>query len=288
MIYISSSSVKANKISSAVEVLADNGFKNIELSGGTLYYSGYKDELLELKEKYKLNYLCHNYFPPPQKDFVLNLASLNNKIYEKTIRHIIKAIDVSAELNASQYGFHAGYFMDIAPVEIGKKLSLKNLFNKEEAIQKFIDGYKVIRKHAETKNVKIYIENNVLSLNNYEVFNNINPLMLVNYNDYLFLKDKIPFNLLLDIAHLKVTARTLSLDFSKEFSKLIKTTDYIHISDNNGMADTNKGIDKSSDISKILSRYKLKDKTITLEIYEDIATIEQSYSTIDSIINTEL
>ena len=38
MIYISSACVKNTKIKSSVEKLAANGFRNIELSGGTEYY----------------------------------------------------------------------------------------------------------------------------------------------------------------------------------------------------------------------------------------------------------
>ena len=77
MIYISTACVRHKKISDSVKELAENGFLNIELSGGTDYYEGYIDDLLELQKKYKLNYICHNYFPPPKEHFVLakNIAS---------------------------------------------------------------------------------------------------------------------------------------------------------------------------------------------------------------------
>ena len=83
MIYISSSCVKNTKIKDSVEELATNGFKNIELSGGTEYYDNFENDLLELKDKYNLNYRCHNYFPPPKKHFVLNLASPNNETFQE-------------------------------------------------------------------------------------------------------------------------------------------------------------------------------------------------------------
>ena len=76
MIYISTSCIKNNKkIKTSVEELAINGFSNIELSGGTEPYDQMEYDLLELKDKYNLNYRCHNYFPPPIEPFVLNLAS---------------------------------------------------------------------------------------------------------------------------------------------------------------------------------------------------------------------
>ena len=66
MIYVSSSCVRADKIKDSVLTLVENGFRNIELSGGTNYYDGFDQDLLELKEKFDINFQCHNYFPPPK------------------------------------------------------------------------------------------------------------------------------------------------------------------------------------------------------------------------------
>ena len=49
MIYISTSCVKHSKIKDSVEELASNGFKNIELSGGTEYYENFEIDLIELR-----------------------------------------------------------------------------------------------------------------------------------------------------------------------------------------------------------------------------------------------
>ncbi len=70
------------KIRDSVQELAENGFQNIELSGGTEYYENFERDLIELKGEYNLNYRCHNYFPPPKKPFVLNLASLNDETFQ--------------------------------------------------------------------------------------------------------------------------------------------------------------------------------------------------------------
>ena len=43
------------------------------------------------KHKY-INFYFHNYFPVPQKSFVINLASNNKKIIQKSFQHIKKAI----------------------------------------------------------------------------------------------------------------------------------------------------------------------------------------------------
>ncbi len=49
MIYVSSSCSKQKSIHAAVLELAEKGFRNIELSGGTEYYLGYEKDLSELK-----------------------------------------------------------------------------------------------------------------------------------------------------------------------------------------------------------------------------------------------
>ena len=54
MIYVSTACIKLEKISESVKFLAEQGFKNIELSGGTEYYPEFERDLVKLKEKYLL------------------------------------------------------------------------------------------------------------------------------------------------------------------------------------------------------------------------------------------
>ena len=94
MIYVSTACVKNNSIKESVLELAQLGYKNIELTGGTTYYDGFERDLLELKESHNLNYLLHNYFPPPNEHFILNIASLNNDIYDRSIEHCLRAVNL--------------------------------------------------------------------------------------------------------------------------------------------------------------------------------------------------
>ena len=104
MIYVSSSCVKNEFIWQSVETLAKNGFKNIELSGGTERDSRYTKHLHDLKEKFNLNYRCHNYFPPPEEHFVMNLASDSDEISSKTINIINESIKLSKILSVFMKG----------------------------------------------------------------------------------------------------------------------------------------------------------------------------------------
>lgn len=282
MIYISSSCVKNNTIKESVQELVENGFRNIELSGGTEYYDGFEDDLLDLKKKYDLDYICHNYFPPPKEHFVLNLASLNDEIYEKTFNHLLKSIELSKKIDAKEFGFHAGFFIDIRVSEIGKKISKNNLFDKNKAMQKFCDGFEELKSLAE--DVKLYIENNVFSFTNHKTYNGDNIFMLTSSNECDELKNKIDFNLLLDVSHLKVSSKTLGLNFENELKKMIVISDYIHISDNDALHDLNHKLQKDSSLIKLLKEQDLKNKKFTLEIYDDMNAIKETYSILQEVI----
>jgi sugar phosphate isomerase/epimerase len=276
MIYISSSCVKSRNIKEAVSTLAKSGFKNIELSGGTKYYKDYEKDLLSLQDKYSLNYQLHNYFPPSQKPFVLNLASLNDKIYHQSIELCKNAISLSKRLNGCRYGIHAGFLIDIKPSEAGKKIAHKNLSNKKKALTRFSEGWEIIKNEAADE-VTLYIENNVFSSTNCKTYSGNNPFFLTSYSSYLELKEYIDFDFLLDVAHLKVSAKSLDLNFNDELKKLFPLTNYIHLSDNDGLHDQNKAFDKNSEMLNTLKNYDLSHRIFTLETYSDLEEIRDNY-----------
>ena len=282
MIYISTSCVKNTKIKDSVQELAENDFQNIELSGGTEYYENFENDLLELKDKYSLNYRCHNYFPPPKKPFVLNLASLNDETFQMSFDHLEKVIALSNRLGADKFAFHAGFFIDIRLSEIGKKLSRDNLFDKKEAVERFCNAYDVIKRKA--KNVSLFIENNVFSKTNADTYDGENPFMMTNFDEYKSLKEKINFNLLLDIAHLKVSSKTLRLDWEEEFENMMSVSSYIHVSENDGFHDLNNQLTKSSSLLAMLEQSDTKNKDFTLEIYDGMDAIKKSYKVLSEVV----
>ena len=155
-------------------------FKNIELSGGTNRSVDMLDKILDLKEKYNLNYRCHNYFPPPNNHFVMNLASSSNKIFHQTLDLINESINLSKIVGCELYGFHAGFLADISIEEIGKSVKGKALTNREKTIGIFIKRFKDLQQNNK---IKLYVENNVLSSNNYINFDNKNPFLLTTSED---------------------------------------------------------------------------------------------------------
>ncbi|MFT7612550.1 MAG: sugar phosphate isomerase/epimerase [Parvicellaceae bacterium] len=280
MIYVSSACVKNKYIKDSVLELANEGFQNIELSGGTQLYDNLELDLLTLKKEYNLNYLCHNYFPPPPMAFVVNLASLDDEIYSLSIEHLQRAIKLSESLGANRLGFHAGFLINIPLDQIGKPINSQKLFNRDQAMVKFIEGFQQLK---DSTNIELYIENNVVSDANYRNFNDVDPFFMTRADDINAYRKVIDFGLILDVAHLKVSSRTLNISFDQQMEILLPLSDYLHISDNDGLSDSNRGFRRDSDMFNLLKKHNLKNKIYTIEVYESMEAVKESYKTLEQV-----
>ncbi len=282
MIYISSACSKQKFINHAVIELAGHGFKNIELTGGTQFYDHYENDLLELKDKHDLNFLVHNYFPPPENPFIMNLASLDKNIFKKSLNHLRRALETTRLLGGNKFGFHAGFFVDRPVEEIGKIFGKSSLYDKEKAIKNFVEGFHILK--DEFKEIDLFIENNCYSEYNFKGYGSNNPFMLLNFQDYKELKKIIDFKLLLDIGHLLVSTGTFCSNFKKEFQDMFEISDYIHISSNDSRHDQNLGLTEKSRLVEFLGSCNWGNKTISLEIYEGFDALIETHSTVSSFL----
>ena len=66
-----------------LEVCLQNGINSVEIGSNHCYEKNYS----YLKE-FNFEFLMHNYFPIPKNSFVLNIASLDNYIYQRSLNHI--------------------------------------------------------------------------------------------------------------------------------------------------------------------------------------------------------
>ena len=283
MIYVSSHISNNKRIADQVIALSKVGFKNIELTGGTDYYPDYVKDLKRLKNDFNLNYRLHNYFPPPEHHFVFNLASLDEEVSEASIEHAKRSISLSRELDSYKIGFHAGFFIHIASNELGTDIPTRELYNESEATDNFVENLNYLEQFA-GDDFKIYIENNVVSTRNKKRYPDRNPSMLTSFKDFINLKEKVDFNFLLDVAHLKVSSNSLDLDFYQEFNSLITNTDYVHLSDNDSVEDQNKLLEEDSDVLALVKEIELINHDFTLEIYDKIDNILLSHKNLESCI----
>ena len=89
-LYVSTTFIKdGKKIKMALDILKSAGVENVEIGSNHAYESNYN-----YIKNYKFNFLIHNYFPVPKKDFVINIASLSKKIRERSINQIKRSIEL--------------------------------------------------------------------------------------------------------------------------------------------------------------------------------------------------
>lgn len=280
MIYVSTIACSNIRCVDAIKILFKKKFSNIEITSSGLYERSDAAEIINFKKNNNINLRCHNYFPP-NNDIVINIASDNRDIRNKSVDNIKKSIILNSELNNDKFAFHAGLRYDEETKNYGKRLKKSALTNYQIALDIFKDTYQELQFYASKLGVKIYIENNLLTKYTLSDFDEI-PLFLNSFNDYINLKKEFDFNLLLDVGHLKVTSKTLNKDFNQELKQLIKNTDYVHLSDNNSIEDQNSSFEINSDLFKFLKSINLKKKDITLEI-KTLEKLKKSFITIKNL-----
>jgi len=237
MIYVSTGGHNNWSFDQTTTHLLDVGINAFELYGG-VYVSNVEEKLKEVSQDNDI--VLHNYFPPAEQPFVFNLASLQNSIAEKSIKHAKYVIDLSSMVGSKYYSFHAGYLIDPAVNELGKRIKNRTLNDRNESKELFIERVNELSIYAANKNIKLMIENNVLSHKNYHEFKQ-NPLLMVDKSETEEIIEKTDSNveLLIDVAHLKVSANTLGFSAKDYLLNFIDTTLAYHLSDNQGQEDSN-------------------------------------------------
>ena len=244
MIYISTGGFDKKSVIEVIQLLSKNNIKAFELSGG-IFTDNLESKLKILSNNFQ--FTVHNYFPPPKKPFVLNLASLNENIYQESVNHIKESIKLASFIKSPFYSFHAGFLIDPKIKELGKTIKNNNLYDRDKSLKRFIHSIKFLSKYASKYKIKLLVENNVITKSNISKFES-NPLLMTDIKSTEEIVKNFDENLffLVDVAHLKVSANTLNYD-AREYLEIFK--DKIggyHLSDNNGLVDSNKEISKSS------------------------------------------
>jgi|ERR1700741_1107099 len=209
----------------------------IEFSSGMPYRADMEEIFLNAPiKKY-----AHNYFPAPQVPFVLNLASSNDEIRNTSIQHCIKGMELSKKVNAPFFSAHAGFCIDPKPDELGRELSRVAKIDRGHHWKLFIASIKIVLEKTAHMEIDFLVENNVLANMNLYA-DGTNPLLCAEAEEMQKLIAEINdkrLGILLDTAHLKVSANTLQFDKDASVEKLAPLIRCIHHSDNDGIFDNN-------------------------------------------------
>lgn len=224
---------------SAEEViaLAQKNHWDLEFSSGMPYRPDMEDIFLHAPIKK----FAHNYFPAPQVPFVLNLASSDKNIREISVRHCMHGLELSKKAGAPFFSAHAGFCVDPNPDELGRKLNLSKPFDRNEHWEIFKQSLHTVCVEAEKMGLRFLIENNVLAPVNVHP-DGSNPLFCCDAEEMLRMLKGVnepSLGLLIDTAHIKVSANTLKFSKEEAIRTLQDQIGCVHHSDNDGSFDTN-------------------------------------------------
>ncbi len=235
-IYISTLAFKGKSPEAIIEIAKERNW-SIEFTSSFPYIANIQDIYLNAP----INRLAHNYFPPPQIPFVLNLASADEIIRNRSIEHCLNGLNICKKSDAPFFAAHAGFCVDPQPSQLGHKIAINGRIDREKHREIFISSLSTILEKASMLRVPFLIENNVIIDENITTSGE-NPLLCCENQEirWLFSRINSPYlGLLLDTAHLKVSCNTLGIDKAIEIKHIKRFVGAIHHSDNDGLKDNN-------------------------------------------------
>ena len=96
-------------ITEALAACVANGLRSVELGSNHAYEP---DPIGVVERHQPLRCMVHNYFPSPLDPFVVNIASLNDDIYERSLAHVGRSIEFCRASGALMYTVHPGFLSD--------------------------------------------------------------------------------------------------------------------------------------------------------------------------------
>jgi sugar phosphate isomerase/epimerase len=277
MFFVSTTFEKDNlPIKSAIDKLYQNSIFNIELGSNHSYEKSYS-----YLRKYKVNFCVHNYFPIPKKNIVLNIASQNKQIRNRSVKHIKKAIKFSKTIEARLYTFHPGFLTD----PDGSNISNKNydfLWSKKKLISSnyskswklMVKSIKEIIKYSKREKVKIAIESE-------GSVNSKNHLLMqrpIEYKKFFRIFDKRDIGINLNIGHLNLASIAFKFDKIKFINNISKNIVAMELSHNNGKNDDHLPIRNNTWYWKLINDKKFKNIPKILEFRNiDINKVKKTF-----------
>ncbi|MCF7907780.1 MAG: sugar phosphate isomerase/epimerase [Candidatus Omnitrophica bacterium] len=262
MFFISSSCTRKRKVNEAIQDLLGFGVKNIELSGGLVIYDQWEADFRLLRDSEELNILIHNYFPPPalKKDaFVLNLASDNEQLKQKSFELIKKSFKFISDFGISLYSVHGGHSVDMLP-ELKDMHFIVDKESKRDKFQASFNFYESLERIV----AESLPDSKKLAVENLFPFSKEQNYCLMTLPEEIekFLKYSRKYKnvgLLLDLGHLNVAGKAFNFDPAKCAERILSEYSdkifQLHLSDNDGTFDFHKVCSSNSWQLKLVENF---------------------------------
>jgi len=250
-IYVSTSCL-GHKVSlnDILEIYWQNGFHGVELS----FVQGHVEDL-DILKKYDFDYVIHNYFPPEDPNFLLNIASSFRDELVRSLSFVKKCLMLCNKYEIPIYSLHAGFRSTGTPTEKGIIFS-DTIIPYEKAFNIMVKSLIRINRWAEEYGITLLIENNVSSS---EASGFVKERVLLQtpgeFHKLFGVLHSDKIKILLDLGHLKVASTWLKFDLEEAVTSLKCNTSMLHLHDNNGKFDQHHSISNSSFLLSLIKKH---------------------------------
>lgn len=281
-VWFSSGAFESRGIGDILRDARTRSVDHVELGSGTAYspelFSHIRDAANHMR------FLVHNYFPPPEKPFVLNIAARDDAGRARTLDLCHTAIALAAELGAPFYSVHAGFAAALKPELLGRPAAQAAALtagdiDRDAAYEAMVETVKQLADFAVAHGVGLLIENNVISPLYLEKMP-LNPLLLTRPDDLEpFFADvgRDNVGLLLDVGHAKVSATAEEFQPESFVEAAAPFLQGWHLSDNDGREDSNQPFNGDAWFIPFLNQFP--NAEVIIEVYRidaDVMAQQQS------------
>ena len=247
--------------------MVDVNIRDIELGSTHEPVNNIETTLLKFQDKYRCRFLVHNYFPPSQEPFVLNLASQNPQLLERSRAFVRNSIDFCASLSIPIYTIHPGFMVDFDPPVRGGFVKLQSpkqngeKANFEKAFEIWVESLIGLIEYAQEQDVQLIIEN----MYNSEGQSYALMSCPEDFRRLISELSTVKPLLLIDLGHLKVAANWDEFDYLSLIDEVAPYIQIFHLHDNDGIADIHQPVRSDSWALEILRRTEFAKLPVVVE-----------------------
>ena len=170
-----------------IKQFGDMGIRDLELSNFPKNQNLLK--FCKMNKYLGFSFQLHNYYIQEDKDneFVMNLASLDDVLANKTIDKIKDALFITNKLNLDNFCFHAGFFLNLSKDELGNTFSSK-LYTAKECVlaeELFYKRLDYLAQKAKSLNINLGVETNVCTQKNLNLFHDYQIILYIKNTHFL-------------------------------------------------------------------------------------------------------
>jgi len=239
MIYASTQCLPNRSLAGTLDSYAEHGIERVELG----FCPDATVDVAALVDRHAFEFVAHNYFLPRDDEFILNLASPDDALRERTIEYLKDAITFCDRYSIPRYTFHGGFRVD---PDTSLTFPKRTPPPYEECFERFVTALRPVLDHAEAVGVDIAVENNVVTTDN--VVGSEPLLLFCQPGEFTRLFDRIDpsrCDVLLDVGHLTVSATTFDYDRKTVFKEADGHLGGLHLHSNDGRTDEHRPLAKT-------------------------------------------